>query len=109
MISTNYEILSVQVTFPDLESGKVCANTLISEKLIACCNITTSVSIYVWKDELIEENEVILTLKSMKQLWADIEDRIKEIHSYEIPAITSTKVITTKEYHDWVSDSVRKS
>lgn len=108
-MESNYEILSVQVTFPDLESGKACANTLISEKLIACCNITPSISIYVWKEDLIEENEVILNLKSLKSLWPDIKAALKKLHRYDVPAITSSTVITTKEYYDWINESVRNS
>ena len=108
-MENNCEVISVQVTFPDLESGKICANTLINEKLIACCNITSGISIYVWKEDLIEENEVILNMKSLKPLLSEIIDRIKQLHSYEVPAITCSTVLTTQEYYDWVQDSVKIS
>ncbi len=107
-MENNLEIISIQVTFPDLESGKICANTLIKEKLIACCNITKCISLYIWKDEHIEENEVILYMKSLSALRTEIDNRILELHSYDVPAIICSKVVTTEKYFNWVKDTVKK-
>ena len=103
-----YQILEVVVTFPDEISGKICANTLLKEQLIACCNISGCTSMYKWEGEQIEENEVILKMKSSMEIRSELEKRIIELHSYNVPAIVFNIIETTSSYYGWIKDCVKQ-
>lgn len=56
-ISDKYSV--AYVTVPNTEVGKTIGRGLVKEKLAACVNIIPQVtSIYEWKNEINEDNEV---------------------------------------------------
>ncbi len=102
-------ILSVKTTFPDRESAILCANILLKEKLIACANLIPCESIYTWQNEHINENEVILTLKTIEMNQEIISNRLQELHSYEVPLILFSKYETHMNYFNWVRSCCKSS
>ena len=68
------------------EAAKL-ARLLVVEKLAACVNILPAQSVYSWKEELVEEKEQLLLIKTRASLSALVQKRIKELHSYELPEI----------------------
>ncbi|MDR1168778.1 MAG: divalent-cation tolerance protein CutA [Heliobacteriaceae bacterium] len=97
-------------TVANEENAKLIARTLVEEKLAACVNISTPLtSIYFWKDKIVEDAELLLIIKTKKQLFKKIENRVKELHTYEVPEIISLEVKEgSKEYLDWAEAAVCK-
>lgn len=57
-VSDKYSV--AYVTVPSIEVGKTIGHGLVKNKLAACVNIIPQVtSIYEWKNEINEDNEVI--------------------------------------------------
>ena len=72
------------------QEAAVLGNTLVEEGLAACANIIPKIrSIYRWKEEICDEGETLIIIKSREDLFEKIRSRIRELHSYEVPEITA--------------------
>ncbi|MBI5680983.1 MAG: divalent-cation tolerance protein CutA [Methanobacterium sp.] len=94
----------VYITTSGKEESKKIANTLVKDKLAACVNIVSSIeSIYLWKGEIENDNESLLIVKTKVDNINKIIQRVKEIHSYETPAILAIPIIEgSKDYLDYL-------
>jgi periplasmic divalent cation tolerance protein len=96
----------VEVTTSGVEESKKIGKKVVEERLAACANIVPSItSYYWWKGKLEEDSESILLLKTIKRNVDSLIARVKELHSYENPAIISLPIEKgSKIYLDWISD-----
>jgi periplasmic divalent cation tolerance protein len=96
----------VEVTTSGVEESKKMGKRVVEERLAACANIVPSISSYYWwKGKLEEDSESILLLKTKKENVERLIARIKELHSYENPAIISLPIDKgSKIYLDWISE-----
>ncbi len=80
---------------------------LVEERLAACVNIFPITSIFRWKDNIDEANELGIIVKTRSDKVKKIEKRVKEIHSYEVPCVVSFKIDEGSEkYLEWIQESV---
>lgn len=105
---TEIPILGI-TTFPDLETGRQIARTLVQERLVACVNLLPSVSsIYRWEGKVEEGNEVQGIIKTSEDRIADLMELFLELHPYDVPELVFTPVVAgTSDYLDWVVESTR--
>lgn len=89
------------------EEATSISTTLVSEKLAACTNIFPIKSIYQWKGKLESEKEYVIIVKTTDALESEAVVRIKELHSYETPAIISWNSESNSEYFDWMKEQVK--
>jgi periplasmic divalent cation tolerance protein len=69
------------------------AEELVEGKLAACVNIKAGVrSIYHWKGKLWDDEEFLLLIKTTAAAFEAVRDRIRELHSYELPEILALPV-----------------
>ena len=97
------------VTAPSRREGKRIARHLVETKLAACVNIAHPIeSVYRWEGKIADEKELLLIIKSTRELFPEIEAEISKIHSYQTPEIICLPVIDgSRNYLQWVSDSVK--
>ena len=102
------ETLVVFTTFPDQDTARRIVRTLIEERLIACGNLVPGVeSIYRWKGEVETSNEVFAVLKTHQGKYVAMEDRLKELHPYEVPECLALPVSDgLRDYLNWVTETV---
>jgi len=94
-------------TTPISESEKI-AKSLVEEGLVACVNIPQVNSYFRWEGEIQVEKEALLIMKTRTAKIEQIVERIKELHSYEVPEIIALPIIAGHEgYLDWVGESVK--
>lgn len=93
-------------TVPNREVGLDIANTLVSQKLAACVNIVPELtSIYTWKGEICNDQELLLIIKTKSNLYTTIEETIKKIHPYEVAEIISLPITCgSHDYLQWIED-----
>ncbi len=93
-------------TVPNIEEGKQIARVLVEQKIAACVNIVPNViSIYEWKNNIEEDNELILIIKTKKENSEILINKLKEIHSYEVPECIGIEIKEgSKEYLDWIEE-----
>ena len=94
-----------------VDKGEELANVLVREQMAACVNIVEKVrSIYVWKGQLCNEEEVLLFLKTPANKGSALCARLKELHPYEVPEIIVLDFRDDEgnpDYIEWVSAAVR--
>ena len=74
--------------FPDAESARAAAATLLDERLIACANILGAVeSHFVWDGARATGSEVGVLFKTTASRLESVVERLGEIHPYDTPAI----------------------
>lgn len=81
------------------------ARRLVEHRLAACASLATRPvkSIYRWKDAIEESEEVALTIKTRRALFAQVSAEIRKLHSYETPEIVAVQIVDGLEsYLSWI-------
>lgn len=106
-MSDNFHI--VLCTCPDSQSATEIAEFLVANNLCACVNIIDGIkSIYQWKGKIESSQEHLLIIKSVKDVYPDIERAIVELHPYELPEVIAVSIDTgLPDYLSWINDNVR--
>jgi periplasmic divalent cation tolerance protein len=86
------------------EQGAQLARHLIEHRLAACVNILTGArSFYRWKDEIEQASEVVLIIKSRRDVFEKLREAITHLHSYEIPEVIALPVVDGSDaYLAWL-------
>ena len=99
---------SIYITTKDEEEAKRIGKTLVEEKLAACINIHPVKSIYRWGGGIEEEEETALLVKTKAELADEVIERVKELHSYEVPCIVSLPIEKgNPAYLKWIKESTK--
>lgn len=87
------------------DEAKAISKTLLEQKLCACVNIITNMqSMYVWEGEIVEDNEVVLLIKTIPQNFIRVKEVIELEHSYDVPAIFALPVQKVSDkYLNWMN------
>ena len=79
--------IAVVTTVAKREDALRLAHTLVERKLAACAQISQIESIYSWKGAVQQEPEFRILLKTTDERYELVESTIRDLHSYELPAI----------------------
>lgn len=100
----------VYITTKDRDEAKKIGSELVNQKLAACVNIIDGMeSIYRWNNEIITDTESILIAKTTYSNVNRLSEKVKELHSYDVPCVISIKVPEqegNEEYLEWIINSV---
>ncbi len=94
----------VLVTASSMEEALRIARRVVEEKLAACVNIVNGVrSVYVWKGNVEEGSEVLLIMKTREDVLQRLIERVKELHSYEVPEVIAIEIANgLSAYLEWI-------
>ena len=94
----------IYTTIDNIQDARKIAKTLVEEQLVACTNIIPKIeSIYRWKGKIENEEEIVIIAKTTDDNVKRTIQRIKDIHSYELPDIIVLPIIGGhKEYLDYI-------
>src|SRR6185436_15752763 len=82
--------LMVFVSCAGKEQAEKIAAAVVTERLAACVNVIPGMwSCYVWEEKLTWSDEVLLIAKTTSDVFPKLEQRVHELHSYEIPEIVA--------------------
>ncbi|WP_193015256.1 divalent-cation tolerance protein CutA [Proteus sp. FME41] len=95
-------------TVPNEMVANEIAHYLINEKLAACVNLIPNIkSIYYWNNKIIEDNEILMMIKSEKRKQQTLIDTLVEIHPYETPEVIIIPIENGfKGYLNWIHQSL---
>ena len=103
---TGYGI--VLVTASSQEEGKAIAKALIEAKLAACVTIMPVHSIYTWQGQVMDEQEWQMVIKTELRQFPLLENKIRELHSYEVPEIIALPIVAgSAPYLQWISETIK--
>ena len=101
-------MIIIQTTVDAEKNAENLINLLIETNKIACGTFHKIQSSYKWKEELVKDFEIEVSLYTKESLMREVVDIVKQRHSYELPKITVLEpVFTLPEYDKWVSDSTK--
>ncbi len=100
---TKYIIILCNTNTKD--SAETIATYLVKEGLAACVNIIPKLtSIYKWQNKIEKEEEFLMLIKTKKELFNQIKEKIIILHPYEIPEIISIDITEASfDYLKWIN------
>ena len=101
-------LLVVVTTLPNMEAATALAKSLVEAHLAACVQINEGLySVYRWDGKICEEQEVLLSAKTMAHQWEEVCAFIKASHPYDLPEILAfSPEQYDQQYAQWVSSEV---
>lgn len=104
------EYIQVVTTTERQEDAQQIARALVEERLAACVQVVGPItSTYRWQGQIETAQEWQCWAKSRRELYDQIEQTIRRLHSYEVPEILAIPVLAgSASYLAWVDDETRK-
>jgi len=102
------EALIVFTTFASEADAARVARALLEERLVACANLLPGArSLYRWQDEVKDEREVVVLMKTRKQDWAALVSRLHDLHPYDTPECVAVRIAAgAPKYMAWLDASL---
>ena len=99
------EVSLLYVTTETRDEAIKISQIVVREELAACSNIFGEInSIFNWKGNICSETETAFILKTSQKKTKSLINRIRELHSYEIPCILEINISNgNKEFIKWVN------
>ena len=83
------------------------ARRLVQERLVACVTAHPQLqSVYRWRDDIEEEREQQIVLKTARDRVEALWKRVRQLHPYEVPEFLVVPIIDgNAAYLKWIRDS----
>ena len=99
-------LIAVLTTTDSQDEARLISSALIERKLAACAQISTIESVYIWEGAVQREPEFRVLVKTTEQRYPDVEAVIRELHSYDLPAIYALSIEHVYEpFAEWVLEN----
>jgi periplasmic divalent cation tolerance protein len=100
--------IQITTTLDKREDADKMAQQLVAQRLAACVQIVGPItSSYRWEERIEVSEEWLCLIKTEERLYSVVEDRIKEIHPYELPEIVAFPITRgSSEYLSWISQEI---
>ncbi|MFC1948797.1 divalent-cation tolerance protein CutA [Chloroflexota bacterium] len=99
---------SIYVTAGSEDEARRIGRTLVEEKLAACVNILPVTSIYRWEENIEEEGEFVMFVKTKGRLADKVIARVRELHSYDVPCIVALPIAKgNPDYLKWIEETTQ--
>ena len=82
------------------------AKLLMENKLAACVSIRQIFSIYKWDDDIEENKEFEITIKSKPEFKDCLIDFINKNSTYAVPQIIYNKYHAEMQYYHWLNKTI---
>ena len=99
------DCILVLCTCPNEACATHIVRALIEERLAACVNrIPGLTSTYRWKGVIHNDGEVLLLIKSVRERFDALRERIIALHPYELPEVIAVDIgLGNTPYLDWIA------
>ena len=98
--------IAVFTTVGNVDEARKLARTLVERKLAACAQISEIESLYHWNGAVQNDKEFRILFKTTDNMYSAVEHAIREMHSYELPAIFSLPVNDAyAPYVEWLTQN----
>ncbi len=104
LVRSMNDYIIILVTAKDKRKRKRFRRCLLKERLIACANIVSPVtSFFHWVGKIEKAEECLVVMKSRRDLFAEVAEHVKRLHSYEVPEVLAVPIVEgSKAYLDWM-------
>lgn len=95
--------IAVMTTVGNRDEATRMARALVERKLAACAHIAEIDSVYTWKGAVQADKEYRLLFKTTSDRYDAVAGAIRQMHSYELPAIWAVAFDRVEEaYGAWI-------
>ncbi len=96
----------VLCTCPDSGAADSLARHLVESRLAACVNQVRGVrSVYEWQGNIETSDEILLVIKTRRDLYPKLETTLRALHPYELPEIIMVPIEAgSSDYLGWISE-----
>jgi periplasmic divalent cation tolerance protein len=100
--------LVVLTTLSTVEDARQLVRALVNERVIACGTVLPAgTSIYRWKNEVKEEAEAVVLMKTEESRWDALVTAVRARHPYDVPELLALPVERgLQAYLDWLEAEV---
>lgn len=100
----------VVITASRKEEAESIVRGLLDERLIACGNIISPVSsVFCWAGNIECAEECMILAKSRLDLFEELSDKVKALHSYRIPEIIALPLVKGSiGYMKWLESCLKQ-
>ena len=93
-------------TFPDRAIIDSIASQLVTDKIVACVNISKITSIYRWEEAIHNTDEFLAIFKTTQKNLPLLKKQLKQLHPYDVPEIAEINIDSiNSDYMKWIADS----
>jgi periplasmic divalent cation tolerance protein len=105
------KLIVVLCTFPDREIARTAGAALVEARLAACVSLCPAVeSIYRWQGKVERAEEVLAVIKTTQAGFGALEEKLRELHPYEVPEIIAVPVTeASAAYAAWLGGAVTRA
>jgi periplasmic divalent cation tolerance protein len=99
----------VYTTWPSIVEAEKAGRAIVERRLAACVNILPGmISHYWWQGKIERGEEAVMIVKTRASLAEQVSAAVKDLHSYETPAIMTLPVESVDpDYHKWIVAEAR--
>jgi len=99
------DVIQVVTTTASEDEAQRIASALIERRLAACVQtVGPIISTYRWQGAVETSQEWQCVIKTRRDLFAEVEAAIIELHSYDVPEVLAMSVVAgSRNYLDWVA------
>ena len=98
--------IAVVTTVSNKKEARRMAHALVETGLAACAQVEKIDSVYAWKGAIENGKEYRVLFKTTEARYEAVESAIREMHSYELPAIYAVAVERIfGPYAAWIESS----
>jgi len=86
------------------QQASLIARHLVEKRVAACVNIVNGMrSVYRWQGKIEDTPEILLVIKSRRDLLPALRAEIGKLHSYEVPELIAIPIVDGSEaYLGWL-------
>ncbi|HEY7468594.1 MAG TPA: divalent-cation tolerance protein CutA [Acidimicrobiia bacterium] len=100
----------VLITCGSEDEARLIARDLVESALAAGVQIMPIQSVYRWAGEVVDDREWLLITKTRVDRYQSIEQRVGELHSYQVPPVSMVEIHSaSRSYLDWIDEQVGPS
>ena len=94
----------VYTTWPSIVEAEKAGRDIVEKRLAACVNILPGmISHYWWEGKIARGEEAVMLVKTRASLAETVRKTVKELHSYQTPAIMVLPVQSADaDYYRWI-------
>jgi len=99
----------VYMTTENKDQAREIGRVLVQERLAACVNIIDGMnSMYWWEGKVQDDSETVMIAKTKASLVAELTERVKRLHSYDVPCVVSVQLLEgNRDFLDWIGRETR--
>ena len=87
------EHVEIQITCGSVEEADRIAAALVDRRLAACVQRLPIRSTYRWDGAVQHDDEILLLVKTRAARFEAVATAVRELHSYDVPAITAVPIV----------------